>query len=317
MKWLIRFLLFFALIMAITVLAGGERKLLFINNLSAFIFNDETNILLLGRPGQTNYQVDLNTDAIILLHLDADQESIHIIRIPRDLLVKINNQYYKINSLFQLKKQNELLEEISRLTGLSVRRYIAFDLTLVKKLVDALGGIDVILPHSITDAVSGYTLPAGQHHLNGEWAEFVIRSRYAPEGDFFRINNQLFLIRAIQKRIANMTTTELAELRRLFQENSNHYETNLQTYELLDFFSKLEKIKPQNFTHIVIGTQNALLQESHIDFTTNGRHKYIYGLVPTAGIGNYRQIRQFIQKQLHVQNHTTQELKKKNQTTQD
>lgn len=315
MKWFSRFLFILGLVIVIIVLVGGERRLLLINNLSAFVFNNETNILLLGRPGRTQYQVDLNTDAIMLLHLNADQASASLIRIPRDLIVEIDGQPYKINSLLQRQRQTELLAEVSRLTGLPVRRYFAFDLTLVRQLVDAIGGVDITLTQPVTDAISGYTLSAGRHHLNGEWAEFVIRSRYAPEGDFFRINTQTALIQAIQQKLATLPTTELTKLFRLLQANTKHYETNFQAYELLDFWTKLETIKSYRLNNIVIGTHNGLLQNGYFPITVSGGTTESAGLIPTAGLGHYRQIRQFIQQQLNAP--ITQKFAKKNQTSQE
>ncbi len=277
-----------------------RQKISLLNNFDNFFPNSNQVILLLGQPGLEQYQTDYNTDAIILVYIDTKTESANFIRIPRDLIVEINKRQYKINSLYALGLKKELLEKISDISGFKVSHYVVFDLSLVKEIVDAIGGIDVDLKEPATDWASGFTLAPGVHHLDGKLAEFVIRDRFYPTGDFYRIHNQFLVFQAIKEKIEELPKTKLIGLIGIIQASRRHYETNLEEYQILDFLTKIEKIKSDRFHDIIIDTNHNLLQAGSFRIYF-GQIYYdnIYGLIPPFGINHYAEIRNFINDQIN------------------
>lgn len=262
-----------------------------INQDEFFVPDDSQNILLLGQPGPGYYGA-FNTDTIILVHLKANKA--YLVYIPRDLIVKLNGQSYKINSLFSLNRRQELLQEASRLTGLAVAQYIVFDLHVVKKIVDAVGGVEIEITRPVIDAVSGYTLSSGRRHLDGNLTEFVLRSRFAFEGDFFRMGNQLEIIKALLGQIESLSREDMLKLVQVVQAQKSHYESSLGSLGLLEFLSKFQKISPTNINGIILGFDTGLWNDGSFTVTLDNYQSRAYGLIPKEGIGQYFKIRTYI-----------------------
>jgi anionic cell wall polymer biosynthesis LytR-Cps2A-Psr (LCP) family protein len=71
----------------------------------------------------------------------------------------------------------------------------------------AMGGVDVIVPETVTDPQSGITWEKGPVHLEGERAVHYVRQRYAlPRGDFDRIQRQQNVLRAMLDKIVSAGT---------------------------------------------------------------------------------------------------------------
>lgn len=252
-------------------------------------------ILILGKPGE-NYNGANNTDTIILLHLDRSKNKIYLISIPRDFLIsESDGKLTKINSLYGNKKTDLLLQKIEEITGLKPQGYIVFDLTFVKQLTDFLGGIDLTIENPIVDAVSKFSLAPGKYHINSEWAEFIIRSRYAPEGDFFRIKNQHQFIFALWQKIHSLPKKDFLSLIRFIFTERKHWETNLNITELYKLWSEVKAYNTENFSSIVLNFATGLLQDG-LFLTRRGKE---YGILPKAGVVKYEEIKSWLQSQIN------------------
>ncbi|GIW66130.1 MAG: hypothetical protein KatS3mg095_0028 [Candidatus Parcubacteria bacterium] len=274
-----------------------SKKIEFIREDSKIIFKLEKNnlepILVLGKMGK-NYQGGENTDSIFVVYIR--NKTTNIIHIPRDLIIDINGSFYKINSLYSLKKTDVLLSEVSKLTGLKIKKYFVFDIYFIKKIVDSLGGLEVDLKYPVTDAVSGYTLMPGKKKFNGEWIEFIIRSRFYPQGDFDRMKNQFIIINSLKERLSNISPTELLNLINLTFQLKNHFETNLNYSEISKLVNRIKKTK---FKEILIDFNSNLWISNYYEIKINDQSFFgVYGLEPKDGIGKYDKIREKIQKEI-------------------
>lgn len=291
----IKFLLLLILLLIISlVILYSPKKYFFQKGLKEILFTSGAdNVLLLGKPGSGYYGAD-NTDSMILASIQKDK--LFLIYIPRDLIIKDGQKLYKINSLAELNKQNTLFREIEKITGLSVDNYIEYDLYFVKNLVNSIGGIDVYLKKPIIDAVSGFALNAGKQHLNGEWVEFVIRSRYAWEGDFFRMGNQAEIIKALRQKIQSLPKEDVLKLIQVFRVNKSHYQTNLNQLEILEFLARVEKVSPSQIKEIIPDFNTGLWSDGNFKIALNGYGGTAYGLIPKEGIDQYFMIQKFIKE---------------------
>ncbi len=280
--------IFFCLILFLFL--GGER-IVFVTGNSFFNLNRDFTLLFLGKPGP-GYIGSENTDSIMVMYYNSSKGKLFIIPIPRDLIVYDEyKNLHKINALYPEGKIDLLLRKVSSFTGLKVRHYLSLDLSLILKLIDKLGGIEVYLDEPITDAVTLYTIPRGYQKINGYLAELVLRSRYNPSGDFFRIKNQIKVIFALKEKIMTLDESQKLALVKFFEDNKYHWQTNLDKRDLLYIFFKIKDLQTLDIVPIVVDFNSGLLKSSSFEiYNTPG----VYGIIPTEGIDNFKKVNLYI-----------------------
>jgi len=72
--------------------------------------------------------------------------------------------------------------------------YMTIDLSQIPGMIDAIGGLPIDIPDTITDPWIGMTIQAGQQTLNG--AQFVAYARAIPDSDLARIQRNSWLLRS-------------------------------------------------------------------------------------------------------------------------
>ncbi|GIW67252.1 MAG: hypothetical protein KatS3mg096_120 [Candidatus Parcubacteria bacterium] len=272
-----------------------SRNVVLISNFSSLINPSDFTLLFLGKPGP-GYIGSENTDSIIVIHYNQRVNKIFLIPIPRDLIVKDDNgNLEKINALYEKAKINLLLKKVSDFTGLKIKNYLAVDLALVTNLVDFFGGIEVDLSEPVTDAVTLYTIPAGRQKLSGYLIELVLRSRYHPEGDFFRMRNQIRVISALKEKIISLNTEEKLALMKFLETKKYYWQTNLSKNELLNLILKISNPNDLKIEPIILTTKDSLLTSGNFNIYNS---QNVYGIYPKDGVDNYDKISFYIQSQI-------------------
>lgn len=176
-----------------------------------------TNILLLGsdrRPNMPNWR----TDVIMIVAVDRDNRRVGVISLPRDLYVDVipGRRGNKINVIDYLGEQDEpngggpklLGQVIEDKIGVPIHHFVRVDFEAVKKLVDAMGGVEIEIDCPLYDNY-GYDqggtplyLNVGTHRLNGGQALSYVRSRRIG-GDLERERRQQRFIWAVRTQIQN------------------------------------------------------------------------------------------------------------------
>lgn len=59
---------------------------------------------------------------------------------------------------------------VEQLTGIHIDHFVSVDFTGFKEMVDAIGGVEMCIPHPIDDPKAHLKLDAGRQTLNGEQA---------------------------------------------------------------------------------------------------------------------------------------------------
>lgn len=256
----------------------------------------EINLLFLGKPGP-GYIGSENTDTIFVVHFKLENpKKIYIISIPRDLVVfNHKGELKKINSLYAEKDIKTLLKVVSEYTGLDVKKYVVFDLYLVKILADALGGIEVVLDEPVADALSLYTIPPGKRILRGDDLELVLRSRYNPEGDFFRIKNQIKVLEGLKNKLISLSSKDRIFLLKLLQKNKAHWESNLTLEEIYSLVSLENELKKAEIKHILFTTKDGPLTSGYFTIENSDG---VYGIYPKLGINNFSGVREYLRAEL-------------------
>lgn len=180
-------------------------------------------ILLLGvdfAPGRDHHL----TDTMLVATLDPQSGAVAMISVPRDLYgVPVGDgRVYndKLNSLMARASADvvtyprggpgTLKAAVGDLLGTRIHYFAAIDMEGMRQLIDAVGGVDVIVERTINDTAyhdaitgrRGFFIEAGAHHLDGETAMAYVRSRKAAgENDFTRAERQQQVLTAIAEKL--------------------------------------------------------------------------------------------------------------------
>lgn len=168
------------------------------------------NILLVGtdsQAGTPRFRRGARSDTILLVHLPADRKRITTILVPRDSMVQIPRcgsvppRRDLINSAFDKGGLTCTVKTIETLTDVRIDHMMEFDFTAFKEVVDALGGVEVMIRKPIDDRKAKLKLPAGKVLLDGEKALGYMRLRNHGDGsDGQRIKRQMILLSAILRK---------------------------------------------------------------------------------------------------------------------
>ncbi|MFD9678087.1 LCP family protein [Streptomyces sp. NPDC059981] len=156
------------------------------------------NILLIGsdsRAGRENagYGQDKGTqrsDTTILLHLPADRKSATAVSIPRDLMTDVpscltqdgtrtTERFAQFNWAYEWGGAACTIRTVEKLTGVRIDHHMVLDFGGFKKMVDAVGGVEVCLSRPVNDTEAALRLPAGRQLLHGEQALGFVRARHS------------------------------------------------------------------------------------------------------------------------------------------
>ncbi len=122
----------------------------------------------------------VNSDVVMILHVDAATHHLALLSIPRDLFIP------NARSTGANKVDAGLFEGISQLVaaieedfGIPIQHAVSLNFDQFANIVDALGGINMSFPESVFDAESGLNVQAATCvHLNGTQALEVVRARH-------------------------------------------------------------------------------------------------------------------------------------------
>jgi polyisoprenyl-teichoic acid--peptidoglycan teichoic acid transferase len=279
------------------------------------------NILLLGKGGVGHAGADL-TDTIIVASIDPISKTSTLVSIPRDLWVtpsgfgatKINAVYAnaKNRALNTNPKDKNKAERtgvdatqkvISQILGIPIHYYGMIDFEGFKQAVDIVGGVDINVPKEsavqehLWDSTRGrpyyLNVQPGMQHFDSTKALYFARSRHTSlRGDFSRSERQRLLIQALSQKVLSAGTyTNPVKINSLMDAFGDHLSTDFSVNNALRLadlgktmdMSKLKSIgladPPNNF----VRTDNI-----------NG----LSVVRPTAGLGDYSQIQNYIRNTL-------------------
>jgi LCP family protein required for cell wall assembly len=157
----------------------------------------------------------LNTDSLMLASINADQSSVTLISIPRDLtdvpLADGSTWDRKINAIERERDLPTLVSGVSKLLGAPIDAHVQIDMDDLAKLVNAVGGVDVDVEEPLHDPKVSLDLPVGSHHLDGTQALSYVRTRV--DTDFGRAKRQQEVVLAlVASLVSPKTDVDVASL---------------------------------------------------------------------------------------------------------
>lgn len=158
------------------------------------------------------------TDSMFILTLNATQKQATVLQIPRDTYAEYTERdYKKLNGAMHVLGPDGTKQFLSRALGIRLDYFLVLDLSCVRGVVDAVGGVDVVLPEALhySDPAQNLeiALPQGPVHLNGEAAEHFIRYRSGyVNADLGRLDAQKLFLQAFANKCQTLTAKQMLEM---------------------------------------------------------------------------------------------------------
>jgi polyisoprenyl-teichoic acid--peptidoglycan teichoic acid transferase len=185
-----------------------------------------TDILLLGTDhAQLAGRESANrSDSITLVRVDNNHHRIAYLSIPRDLRVAVPGfGTSKINAAMQEGGPALAVRTVRDLTGLPINHVVIVDFAQFEKLIDKLGGIDIVVARPIISKFDcpyptearcarwdGWRFPKGKQHMNGHRALIYARVRKNKlnpgDTDFSRAERNQQVLQAVASKLTSFGT---------------------------------------------------------------------------------------------------------------
>lgn len=152
-------------------------------------------------------------DTLLLLAMTSDPPAVQLVAVPRDLRVDLApHGRQRLGGLLDYGGQT-LVRGVRSVTGAPVHHYVELDMGAVVAVVDAVGGVELEVPHRVRDSVTGLRLEAGTQRIDGEQTLAFARSRQYEEyrdgrwvrvgaDDRGRLRRQLGLLAALHDELS-------------------------------------------------------------------------------------------------------------------
>lgn len=236
------------------------------------------NILLLGAdyglltPGRGKNDIkNCHTDSIIMIAIDLTANHVSMISIPRDTLTYVPGAYgiYKLNAAVNCA--DNLMNGIEKtmdtvgwlLGGIRPDHYMLITPTLVERVGDSVGGldIDVKMKYTVTTAYSGRaerTYEKGMQHLDGVGIIDYARARTnagsntANRNDLDRTDRQRQVLTALFAKISQDTDLVYDILDTLVENFDQYFFTDMSIGTMWDMLDMADQLASGSVSNYVL-----------------------------------------------------------------
>jgi LCP family protein required for cell wall assembly len=207
------------------------------------LHDEVESIVLLGLD--QDYPFTGRTDAMYLILYNRRTSMASVISIPPDLFVYIPGYtMQRINNAYPVGGISLVKDTLEYNLGISPDHYLMVQMSDFPRLVDAVGGIDVVVIDDLTDPCF---LTPGSIHMNGGQA-FCYAAHRRGEDDMDRNRRQLQVMRAFFLRM--LMDGEIARLPELYDVFKDTVTTDLTLIDLLaDIPLAIQLADPQRMAY--------------------------------------------------------------------
>jgi LCP family protein required for cell wall assembly len=226
----------------------------------SILFNPTT-ILILGvdqRSGDVG-----RSDTIMLMRFDPKRHTITQLSIPRDMRVEIPGYgFNKINAAYSARVMSTgntspdlTIKTVEQFTGVPVNHIMLVDFTGLYRMVNAVGGINVYVPKTVSiigSAGNLITYEKGWRHFDGIDALHYSRIRKV-DNDFFRMQRQQSVVQALEKKL--LQPSNFSHLPTIGRKFMSGVTTDLTTRQLIELaYLKWRTPAGNNVKMVMAGT---------------------------------------------------------------
>jgi LCP family protein required for cell wall assembly len=204
------------------------------------------------------------SDTTIVMHIAGDRKSAIGVSIPRDTIItlptckkdgkKSGGYSGRFNQAIELGGPGCTIKAVEEMSGLDIGNFMLVDFRGFKRIVEAVGGVEICLKDPVDDPLSGLKLDAGKHVVNGEEALAFVRARktLGDGSDTSRIRRQqAFLSSLMRKVLSSGTLLNPASLLGVLNAATESLTADPQMADinnLKDLALSLKDLKPSNVT---------------------------------------------------------------------
>ncbi len=160
------------------------------------------------------------SDTTILLHVSADRKLAYGVSLPRDAMVERPSCERKdgngtdpgglsmFNAAYAVGGPACTIKTVEKLTDIRINHFVVIDFNGFRKMVDALGGVEVCVPKEVNDTTGHIYLPAGTYDVKGQRALDYVRVRHSisENGDIGRMKRQQTFLASMANKAVSAGT---------------------------------------------------------------------------------------------------------------
>lgn len=242
------------------------------------------NILLLGTD---TGNITLNygrTDTMIIMSVNRQTGKVRLSSLVRDMYITLPvlQRENRINTANAFGGPLLAIKAVNETFGLNIANYVSINFSGFKKVIDSLGGVELVLNSSESQIVG---VPASKEAqlLNGEQALSYVRIR-SLDSNFGRNERQRKLLTSLFNKMLSGSSMQQATA--ALMESIKHMATNMSLNDLLTLvvpiFSGMSGMETMGFplegdyNHKTLGGDDAVIEFDR-EATTQKLHAYIYG----------------------------------------
>ena len=216
--------------------------------------DDTLTVLLLGIDSEDFKDSAGELDSTFLVNYNLKTQNCQIISFPRDTLIPYENSNMKLRYIYKTGGETLVKNSIEdMLNNISLDGIIKVNLNGFRKIIDAMGGIDICIEQDMyyddIEKNLNINFKAGETvHLNGEKAEEFFRWRnnndteniYLDDTD--RIENQKLLIDKVIEKV--MSFSSISNVNEIFKIIKDNVQTDLSLNQIMAYglsFAKMDK----------------------------------------------------------------------------
>jgi LCP family protein required for cell wall assembly len=221
-----------------------------------------TVILALGRDN-SQWRPPYGADAVRLVKVNFDEQKVTTFSFPRDLVIstpsltaKYGLTQSKLGSVYDVVREKENGSDLAATNavaqtlydnfGISSDHYVTLDETILSKLVDTVGGIEVDVPAAVLSADSNLPLNvnSGEQIFNGDTTIKYVRYTSGPstQDEWGRLQRQEMVLEGLMEKIAEPSV--YGKIPELFQQFKQDVTTDLSTDQIVSLACVIKGLTP-------------------------------------------------------------------------
>ena len=220
----------------------------------AFKNSKRINVVIMGME-------NVRTDTIIFLSFDLNKKDAYAVSIPRDTYIHRKGydlaEQRKINAIYESHGPEGMKQAVSYILHQApVHHYVVLNYEGVKKIVDALGGVEVVVPFDMkyqdlsADPPLRIDLKAGRQILNGDKALQFLRYRKGYiEGDLGRIKAQQEFLKSLARKALSLSLPVV--IKNVYE----YVETDISPFEALYYATKMLNMNAEDIKFVTLPGQ--------------------------------------------------------------
>ena len=242
------------------------------------VTEDPFNVYITGLDTWGSIDRVSRSDVNMIVTINPQTKQILLTSIPRDAYVELHSfgQMDKLthSGIFGVE---ETIDTVQDWLDIDIEYYVKVNFSMLVRLIDAVGNIDVYSDEEFDSAISYYHYKKGWNTLHGKQALYFARERKSFEkGDAKRIKNQQKVVEALIKKVTSsrVLLTRYPEILEAISENMT---TNMSRKDI----SKLVRMQLRDMDNKwEIKTTNVECTEASMGTYSMGMGRKLYVNIP-------------------------------------